>query len=1085
MTYAKSAVFSRYYGFLHQKHWPPWYNPLIEGIFLDNQVKCFVDHHLSFCSFLFWSLYCLLFDYLFGIFWSLYCLPFDLLPLITSLVFFGHCIVCPLIYCLWLPLWYLLVIVLSALWFTASDYLFGIFWSLYCLPFDLLPLITSLVSFGHCIVCPLIYCLWLPLWYFLVIVLSALWFTASDYLFGIFWSLYCLPFDLLPLITSLVSFGHCFVCPLIYCLWLPLWYFLVIVLSALWFTASDYLFGIFWSLYCLPFDLLPLITSLVSFGHCIVCPLIYCLWLPLWYFLVIVLSALWFTASDYLFGIFWSLYCLPFDLLPLITSLVFFGHCIVCPLIYCLWLPLWYLLVIVLSALWFTASDYLFGIFWSLFCLPFDLLPLITSLVFFGHCIVCPLIYCLWLPLWYLLVIVLSALWFTASDYLFGIFWSLYCLPFDLLPLITSLVSFGHCIVCPLIYCLWLPLWYLLTIVLSSLWFTASDYLFGIFWSLYCLPFDLLPLITSLVSFGHCIVCPLIYCLWLPLWYLLVIVLSVLWFTASDYLLGIFWSLYCLPFDLLPLITSLVSFGHCIVCPLIYCLWLPLWYLLVIVLSALWFTASDYLFGIFWSLYCLPFDLLPLITSLVSFGHCIVCSLIYCLWLPLWYLLVIVLSALWFTASDYLFGIFWSLYCLLFDLLPLITSLVSVGHCIVCSLIYCLWLPLWYLLVIVLSALWLPLWYLLVIVLSALWFTASDYLFGICWSLYCLPFDLLPLITSLVSFDHCIVCSLIYCLWLPLWYLLVIVLSALWFTASDYLFGICWSLYCLLFDLLPLITSLVSFGHCIVCSLIYCLWLPLWYLLVIVLSALWFTASDYLFGIFWSLYCLLFDLLPLITSLVSFGHCIVCPLIYCLWLPLWYLLTIVLSALWFTASDYLFGICWSLYCLLFDLLPLITSLVSFDHCIVCSLIYCLWLPLWYLLTIVVCSLIYCLWLLLWYLLVIVLSALWFTASDYLFGICWSLYCLPFDLLPLITSLVSFGHCIVCPLIYCLWLPLWYLLVIVLSALWFTASDYLFGICWSLYCLPFDLLPLITSLVSVGHCIVCPLIYCIWLPLWYL
>jgi hypothetical protein len=106
------------------------------------------------------------------------------------------------------------------------------------------------------------------------------------------------------------------------------------------------------------------------------------------------------------------------------------------------------------------------------------------------------------------------------------------------------------------------------------------------------------------------------------------------------------------------LITPLVSFSHCIVCPLISGFWLPLWYLLVIALSALWFTASGYPFGIFWSLHCLPFDLRLLITPLVSFGHCIVWPLIYGFWLPLWYLLVIALSALWFTASDYSFGIY-------------------------------------------------------------------------------------------------------------------------------------------------------------------------------------------------------------------------------------------------------------------------------------------------------------------------------------------------------------------------------------------------------------------------------------------
>jgi hypothetical protein len=188
---------------------------------------------------------------------------------------------------------------------------------------------------------------------------------------------------------------------------------------------------------------------------------------------------------------------------------------------------------------------------------------------------------------------------------------------------------------------------YLLIIVLSViLWFTASDYHFGIFWSLCCLSFsDLRLLITTLVSFDHCPVChSLIYGFWLPLWYLLIIVLSViLWFTVSDYHFGIFWSLCCLSFsDLRLLITTLVSFDHCAVChSMIYGFWLPLWYLLIIVLSViLWFTASDYHFGIFWSLCCLSFsDLRLLITTLVSFDHCAVChSMISGFWLPLWYL---------------------------------------------------------------------------------------------------------------------------------------------------------------------------------------------------------------------------------------------------------------------------------------------------------------------------------------------------------------------------------------------------------------------------------------------------------------
>jgi hypothetical protein len=316
---------------------------------------------------------------------------------------------------------------------------------------------------------------------------------------------------------------------------------------------------------------------LVSFGHCIVSPSIYSFWLHLWYLLVIVLSLLPFTASDYSFGI--------------------FGHCIVSPSIYSFWLHLWYLLVIVLSLLPFTASDYPFVIFWSLYCLSFHLELLITALVSFGHYIVSPSIYVFWLHLCYLLVIVLSLFPFTASDYSFGIFWSLYCLSFHLQLLIT--------------------LWYLLVIVLSLLPFTASDYTFCIFWSLYCLSFHLQLLITPLVSFGHYIVSSSIYSFWLHLWYLLIIVLSLLPFTVFDYTFVIFWSLYCLSFHLRLLITPLLSFGHCIVSPSIYSFWLQLCYILVIALSLL------------------PFSF----------------------WLHLWYLLVIVLSLLPFTVSDYTFGI--------------------------------------------------------------------------------------------------------------------------------------------------------------------------------------------------------------------------------------------------------------------------------------------------------------------------------------------------------------------------------------------------------------------------------------------
>ena len=911
------------------------------------------------------------------------------------------CIVChSSIYDFWLPLWYLLAIVLSVLpRVTTSDYPFGILWPLHVLSFlDLRLLITPLVSCGHCIVCrSWIYDLWLPIWYLVAIALSVLLrFTTSGYRFGILWPLYCLSFlDLRLLITLLVSCGHCIVCPSsIYDFWLHFWYLLVIFLSVLpRFTTSVYPFRILWPLYCLSFlDLRLLITPLVSFCHSLVCPSsIYDVWLPLWYVEAIVLSVIpWFcivchsSICDFWLSS-WYLVAIVLSVLP--------RFCIFCPFSICdFWLSFWYLVAIVLSVI-----------------------P--------RFCIVCHSSICdFWLPFWYLVAIALSVLpRSTTSDYPFGIFWPLYCLSFlDLRLLITPLVSCDHCIVCPSsIYDFWLPLWYLLAIVLSVLpRSTSSDYPFGIFWPLYCLSFlDLRLLITHLVYCGHCIVFPSSsYDFWLPFWYLVTIVLSVIpRFTTSDIPFGIFWPLYCLSFlDLRLLITPLVSCDHCIVCPSsIYDFWLPLWYLVAIV-----------------------FSVIP--------RFCIVChSSIFDLWLPLWYLLAIVLSVLpRYTIYDYPFGILWPLYCLsVLDLRLLITPLVSCGRCIVCpSSINEFWLPLWYLMAIVFS--FVPR------------FTTSDYPSGIFWPLCCLYFlDLRLMIILLVSCGHCNVCpSSIYDFWLLLWYLVAILLSVLpRVTTSDYPFGILWPLYCLsLLDLRLLITPLVSCGRCIVCpSSIYDFWLPLWYLVAIVFSS--FLDLQFLITplvscghcIFYHssiLYCLSFlDFRLMITLLVSCGHFIVCPSsIYDFWLPLWYLLAIVLSVLpRYTIYDYPFGILWPLYCLfVLDLRLLITPLVSCDHCIVCpsSILYYLSF------------------------LDFVLSVLpRFTTSDYSFGILWPLYCLSFlDLRFLITLLVSCGHCIVCPSsIYDFWLSLLYLVAIVLSfPPRFTTSDYPFSILWPLYFLSF-------------------------------
>ena len=72
---------------------------------------CFVDRCLSCFPFSFWPLYCLSFFwslYCLSFFWSLYCLSFCLLVIVLSVILsFGHCIVCPLIYGFSLSHWHL------------------------------------------------------------------------------------------------------------------------------------------------------------------------------------------------------------------------------------------------------------------------------------------------------------------------------------------------------------------------------------------------------------------------------------------------------------------------------------------------------------------------------------------------------------------------------------------------------------------------------------------------------------------------------------------------------------------------------------------------------------------------------------------------------------------------------------------------------------------------------------------------------------------------------------------------------------------------------------------------------------------
>ena len=1134
-----------------------------------------------------WSVLLRLTAYPFGISWSWCCLYFGDWRL-TPLVYFGHDVVCTSSID-GLPLWYLLVMMFSLL-LRLTVYPFGIFWSwcgLYFFDWRL----TPLISFGHDVFFTSAID-GLPLWYLLVMMLSVL-LRLTAYPFGIFWSWCCLYF-LDWRLTHLVSFGHDVVCTSSID-GLTHWYLLVKMLSVLRLTA--YHFGIFWSWCCLYFFDWRL-TPLVSFGHDVVCTSIN--GLPLWYLLVMMLSVL-LRLTAYPFGIFWSWCCLYFFDWRL-TPLVSFGHDVVCTSSIDS-LPLWYLLVMMLSVL-LRLTAYPFGIFWSWCCLYFfDWL--LTPLVSFGHDVVCTSSID-GLSIWYLLVMMLSVL-LRLTAYPFGIFCSWCCLYFFDLRL-TPLVSFGHDVVCtssinglPLWYllvmmlsvlrrltaypfgifwswcCLYfcvdsLSLWYLLVMMLSVL-LRLTAYPFGIFWSWCCLYFfdwwltpfvsfghdvvctssiDSLPLwyllvmmlsvlpltVTPLVSFGHDVVCTSsIDCL--LLWYLLVMMLSVL-LRLTAYSFGIFWSWCCLYFCDWRL-TPLVSFGHDVVCSSSID-GLPFWYLLVMMLSVL-LRLTAYPFGIFWSWCCLYFFDWQL-TPLVSFGYDVVCTSSID-GLPLWYLLVMMLSVL-LRLTAYPFGIFWSWCCLyLFDCW--LTPLVSFGHDVVYTSSIN-GLPLWYLLVMMLSVLlrltaypfgifwsWCclyffdwrrTLWYLLVMMLSLL-LQLTAYPFGIFWSWCCLYFFDWWL-TPLVSFGNDVVCTSSID-GLLLWYLVVMMLSVL-LRLTAYPFGISWSWCCLYFFDWRL-TPLVSFAHDAVCTSSIVV-LPLWYLLVMMLSVL-LRLTVYSFGIFWS-WCCLYFFDWRFTPLVSCGHDVVCTSSID-GLTLWYLLVMMLSVLRITA--YHFGIFWS-WCGLYFFDWLLTPLVSCGHDVVCTSSID-GLPLWYLLVMmlsvllrltaypfgifghdVVCtsSINVCTSsindLPLWYLLVMMLSVIRLTA--YPFGIFWSWCCLYFDWR--LTPLVSFGHDVVCTssidclLLWYLWswcclyffdwrltpllsfgqdvvctssivvLPLWYLLVMMLSVL-LRLTVYSLGIFWSWCCLYFFDWRL-TPLLSFVHDAVCTSSID-GLPLWYL
>jgi len=96
--------------------------------------------------------------------------------------------------------------------------------------------------------------------------------------------------------------------------------------------------------------------------------------------------------------------------------------------------------------------------------------------------------------------------------------------------------TFGHYVVCPSIYGLWLPLWYLQSLLLlyttvatsvaGSIYSSgAPEFPIGVYWGSRCSSVSFFMvfygslLCVCSFSFDHCVGCPSIYECWLSLWY--------------------------------------------------------------------------------------------------------------------------------------------------------------------------------------------------------------------------------------------------------------------------------------------------------------------------------------------------------------------------------------------------------------------------------------------------------------------------------------------------------------------------------------------------------------------------------------
>ena len=592
----------------------------------------------------------------------------------------------------------------------------------------------------------------------------------------------------------------------------------------------------------------------VSFGHCIVCrSSIYCVWLPLRYLLghcIVYPSRRLVTPSVSS----WSLYCLSFTMSGYPFGIFL---AIALSILHDVWLPLRYLLghyTVYPSRRLVTPSVSS----WPLYCLSFT-----TSGYPFGIflAIILSILHDVWLPLRYLLghcIVCPSRRLVTPSVSS----WSLYYLSFT-----TSGYPFGIflAIALSILHDVWLPLRYHLghCIVYPSRRLVTPSVSS---WPLYCLSF-----MTSGYPFGIflAIALSILHDVWLPLRYHLghcIVYPSRRLVTPSVSS----WPLYCLSFT-----TSGYPFGIflAIALSILHDVWLPLRYLLghcIVYPSRRLVTPSVSS----WPLHCLSFT-----TSGYPFGIflAIILSILHDVWLPLRYLLghcIVYPSRRLVTPSVSS----WPLHCLSFT-----TSGYPFGIflAIILSILHDVWLPLRYLLdhYIVYHSRRLVTPSLSSWPLHCLSFTTSGYPFGIFWPLYCLSFTM-----SRYPFGIflAIILSILHDVWLPLRYLLghcIVYPSRRLVTPSIS----SWPLYCLSFT-----TSGYPFGIflTIIVSILHDVWLPLRYLLghcIVYPSRRLFTPSVSS----WPLYCLSFT-----TSIYPFGIflAIALSILHDVWLPLRYFL---------------------------------------------------------------------------------------------------------------------------------------------------------------------------------------------------